>query len=216
MPNIVILISGRGSNMGALLDAADQQKLGGQVKLVVSNRPNATGLQVAAERGVDTRTLDHTQFPDRESFDAALRDLVATANPDLVILAGFMRILTPVFVDAFVGRLINIHPSLLPLYPGLNTHQRAIEAGDAFAGATVHYVTSELDGGPPILQAREAIQPGDTPETLSNRILELEHQIYALAAHWHLSGRLRFASGTATLDGELLPATGMLWDPQCQ
>lgn len=215
MSGIVILISGRGSNMEALLDAADQGNLGAPVKLVVSNRPDVAGLEVAAKRGINTRTLDHTDFADRESFDIALRDLVGSENPDLVILAGFMRILTPVFVDAFVGRLMNIHPSLLPLYPGLNTHQRAIDAGDQFAGATVHYVTSELDGGPPILQAREAIQSGDTPETLSDRILALEHQIYALAAQWHLSGRLRFEAGIAALDGEPLPPTGRLWNPQC-
>ena len=198
--------------MEAFIRAAEQGELAGEIAAVISNRPAAKGLATAQAAGLPAVCVDHTDYETREAFDAALAQEVAGHNPDLVVLAGFMRILTPIFVDRFAGRLINIHPSLLPKYPGLNTHQRAIDAGDSEAGATVHYVTSELDGGPPVLQASVPILNGDSAETLAARILPLEHAIYPTAANWHLSGRLVLEQGKALLDGEPLPASGAHWD----
>lgn len=209
---LVLLISGRGSNMEAFIQGVSDGSIPGSIARVVSNRPGAAGLDIARAAGIDTVTIDHRDYDSREAFDADLAEAVAAADPDLVILAGFMRILTPVFVDRFEGRLLNIHPSLLPLYPGLNTHQRALDNGDTLAGATVHYVTSELDGGPPVLQASVTVQPDDTATTLASRILTLEHQIYPQAAIWHLDGRLRYHAGQAWFDDAPLPATGLQWN----
>ena len=197
--------------MSAFVDAQDSGALHGKISKVISNRPAAKGLEVASSLGIPTETVDHTEFPDRETFDAALCAAVDRESPDLVILAGFMRILTPVFTRPFKGRLMNIHPSLLPAYPGLNTHQRAIENGDRAGGATVHYVTDELDGGPPVLQAQVPILEGDTAATLAERVLPVEHRIYPVAASWHLSGRLKLDAGGAYFDGKLLPPTGADW-----
>ncbi len=211
---LAVLISGRGSNLQAFIEASASGALGADIAVVISNNPAADGLQLAAGAGIPTRSIDHRQFPSREAFDAALAEAVEQWQVDLVILAGFMRILTPIFILPFSGRLLNVHPSLLPRYPGLNTHQRALDAGDREAGVTVHFVTLELDGGPPIVQARVPILPGDTAQTLADRVIVQEHRIYPLAAQWVLSGRLRLTEQGACLDGEPIPATGIDYSPQ--
>jgi phosphoribosylglycinamide formyltransferase-1 len=210
---IAILISGRGSNMVAFLEACRQGRLDADICLVASNRPAAAGLGRAVAAGIPTACVDHRDYPDRESFDAALVRCVQQQRPELVILAGFMRILTPVFITPFSGRLLNIHPSLLPKYPGLHTHQRAIDAGDSEAGATVHFVTPELDGGPPVLQARLPVLPDDTADSLAARIIAVEHAIYPLAAQWFLQGRLTLNEQGAFLDGQKIPASGIEYRP---
>lgn len=209
--NIVVLISGRGSNMEVFLEASDRGLSAGNIVCVISNRPNAQGIVTARQRGIATAVIDHQDFDTREAFDAALAQEVAAVDPDVVVLAGFMRILTPIFIDRFLGKLVNIHPSLLPKYTGLNTHQRAIDAGDAEAGATVHYVTNELDGGPAILQARVPITDDDTADTLASKVLAVEHLIFPEAVNWHLQGRVIHADDGAYLDGELLPPSGAQW-----
>jgi phosphoribosylglycinamide formyltransferase-1 len=205
---LAVLISGRGSNLQAFIDACASGELEAGISVVISNNPGAAGLQRAEEAGIPTHCVNHRDYDSREAFDRALVACLADYPVDLVVLAGFMRILTPVFIEPFAGRLMNIHPSLLPKYPGLNTHQRALDAGDDESGVTVHFVTTELDGGPPVLQAREPILPGDTAATLARRILAREHAIYPLAASWYLQGRLRLAGGQATLDGQPLPPGG--------
>ena len=200
---VVVLISGGGTNLQALIDAA----AAGQpfaIAGVVSNRPDAFGLTRAARAGIRTAIVDHTCYPDRESFEVALADCVDRFAPQLVCLAGFMRILTPAFVSHYRGRMLNIHPSLLPRYRGLHTHQRAIDAGDAEHGATVHFVTEELDGGPRIVRARVTVRPGDTADVLAARVLAREHRIYPLAVRWFAEGRLRLDPAGAELDGRLL------------
>ena len=200
---VVVLISGGGTNLQALIDAA----AAGQpfaIAGVVSNRPDAFGLTRAAQAGIPTAVVDHTGYPDRESFEASLADGVDRFAPGLVCLAGFMRILTPGFVGRYRGRMLNIHPSLLPRYRGLHTHQRAIDAGDADHGATVHFVTEELDGGPRIVRALVPVRPGDTAEVLAARVLEKEHRIYPLAVRWFAEGRLRLGTAGAELDGRVL------------
>jgi phosphoribosylglycinamide formyltransferase-1 len=206
---LAILISGRGSNLQAFIDACSNGELAARISLVISNNPEAAGLQRAERAGIPTRCVDHRNYHDRESFDQALVDALREHNADLVVLAGFMRILTPVLIAPYLGRLLNIHPSLLPKYPGLKTHQRALDAGDTQAGATVHFVTPELDGGPPLLQARVPVLPGDSAETLADRVSTLEHVIYPIAARWYLEGRLALAGQQATLDGKPVPATGI-------
>ena len=185
MKNIVILISGGGSNMAAILKAEKKEawrdKFGARVAAVVSNKADAGGLAVAKAQGIATAVLDHRNFTSRETFDAQLMQTVEQFAPTLVVLAGFMRILTPAFVSHYDGRLINIHPSLLPAFPGLHTHQRAIDAGCQFAGATVHRVTTELDVGPILAQAVVPILPSDTAETLAARVLSQEHVMYPKA-----------------------------------
>jgi phosphoribosylglycinamide formyltransferase-1 len=189
MKNIVILISGGGSNMQAIVKAAQrdawQEKLGARVAAVISNKADAKGLIFAREQGIATQVLDHKAFASREAFDAAMAELIERfeqpGEPVLVVLAGFMRILTPAFVNCYAGRLVNIHPSLLPAFPGLHTHQRAIDAGCKFAGVTVHQVTAELDHGPILAQAVVPILKGDTPEVLAARVLTQEHLIYPRA-----------------------------------
>jgi len=175
---------------------------------VISNRPDAYGLTRAEQAGVDARLLDHRPFADRERFDQALMELIDSYCPDLVVLAGFMRILTPELVRHYHGRLFNIHPSLLPKYKGLHTHQRALEAGDERHGCSVHFVTEELDGGPIILQASVKIAADDTADSLQQRVHRLEHQIYPLAVEWFCSDRLTLTDNGVMLDGEPLPATG--------
>jgi len=181
MKNIVILISGSGSNMVAIVRRAQQEhweaRLGARVAAVISNKADARGLVLAKEQGIATAVLDHKAYPSREAFDAALMQEIDRHTPALVVLAGFMRILTPGFVQHYAGRLLNIHPSLLPAFPGLHTHERAIEAGCKFAGATVHQVTAELDHGPILAQAVVPILPDDTPDVLAARVLTQEHRI---------------------------------------
>lgn len=185
MKNIVILISGGGSNMAAIVKTARQEhwerRLGARVAAVVSNKADAKGLVFAREQGIATEVLDHKQFPSREAFDAELAMVIDRHDPALVVLAGFMRILTPGFVAHYAGRLVNIHPSLLPAFTGLHTHQRAIDAGCRFAGCTVHQVTAELDVGPIVEQAVVPVLPGDTAELLAARVLTQEHLIYPRA-----------------------------------
>lgn len=189
MKRVAILISGGGSNMVRLVQDMQSEDHQAQPVLVASNDPTAAGLAKAAALGVPTAAVDHRAFKgDRAAFEAALLEPLLDARPDILCLAGFMRILTPGFIDRFEGRMLNIHPSLLPKYPGLHTHARAIEAGDTEAGATVHEVTTDLDSGPILGQARVPVEPGDTPETLAARVLQREHQLYPLILR-------RFASG---------------------
>ena len=192
MKNVVILISGAGSNMAAIVRAARQQRwaerLDARVAAVISNRPDAAGLRVAADAGIATAVVDHKNFAGREPFDAALKQAIDAHDPALVVLAGFMRILTPGFVAHYAGRLLNIHPSLLPAFPGLHTHQRAIDEGCKLAGATVHRVTAELDHGDILAQAAVPVLPGDTADTLAARVLTQEHLIYPRAVLELLKG----------------------------
>ncbi|HJV96566.1 MAG TPA: phosphoribosylglycinamide formyltransferase [Albitalea sp.] len=198
MKNIVILISGRGSNMEAIVRACAAEGWDARIAAVVSNRPDAAGLAYAKAQGINTAVVDHKAFAERDAFDAALADVVAGFEPDVVVLAGFMRILSPAFVQRFAGRLVNIHPSLLPAFTGLHTHQRAIDAGCKLTGATVHFVTTELDHGPIIAQAVEPVLPGDTEATLSARLLAREHVLYPLAVRWIVEGALRVNDGIVT------------------
>jgi phosphoribosylglycinamide formyltransferase-1 len=202
MKNIVILISGRGSNMEAIVQACARENWPARVAAVVSNKATASGLQFAAQEGIATAALDHKQFDSREAFDAELMKVIDGFAPDVVVLAGFMRILTEGFVRHYEGRLINIHPSLLPAFPGLHTHERALEAGCKVAGATVHLVTPELDHGPIIAQAVVPVLPTDTPGTLAERVLEQEHLIYPRAVRWLVEGALSVSnSGIVTVQG---------------
>lgn len=204
LPSIVVLISGGGSNLQAIIDASLDGRIRGRIAAVISNKSGAYGLERAKKADIPTRVIDHTEFEDRESFDTALGDLIEEFTPNLIILAGFMRILTEDFVRRFEGRMLNIHPSLLPKYRGLHTHQRAIEAGDEIHGASVHFVTPELDGGPPVLQAEVPILAGDTPEKLASRVLEQEHIIYPIATDWFVTDRLRLKDHQIEFDGRLL------------
>ncbi len=201
---VVVLISGRGSNLRAIVEKAQAGALPVEVRAVVSDRPDAAGLDWARSRGLRTASLAARQFPDRENYDKALAALVASFEPGLVVLAGFMRILGPVFVDRFEGRMLNIHPSLLPRHRGLHTHRKVLEAGERDHGASVHFVTRELDGGPVVLQARVPVRDGDDEASLAARVLEQEHRIYPAAVGWFAAGRLRYEQGAAWLDGRRL------------
>jgi len=207
--DVVVLISGSGSNLQALIDsqAADNPA---RIRAVISNRADAYGLERAKAAGIDTRVLEHKAFDGREAFDAALIEAIDAFEPQLLVLAGFMRILTPDFVRHYAGRLLNIHPSLLPNYKGLHTHQRALEAGDREHGCSVHFVTEELDGGPLVVQAVIPVQSGDSLESLAQRVHQQEHRIYPLAVRWFAEGRLCLGAQGAMLDGQPLPATGFL------
>ena len=201
---LVIVISGAGSNMQAIAEACRAGQLDAEIVLVVTNRSDAGGLQRAAELGLPTRVVASITGESREQFDQRLCDTLNSVAPDLVVLAGYMRILSAQFVAAFAGRLLNIHPSLLPRHKGLHTHQRALEAGDAEHGATVHLVTAELDGGPPLLQGRLAVRADDTAESLAQRVQRIEHQIYPAALQLIASGRLRTMGHYPELDGQPL------------
>jgi len=196
--SIVILISGRGSNMEALLDA----RLPARVAAVISNNPQARGLGTAQARGIATAVVDHRAFPDRTAFDAALATEIDRHRPDLVVLAGFMRILTEPFIARYRGRLINIHPSLLPTFTGLDTHRRALAAGVQIHGCTVHFVAPEVDSGPIIAQAAVPVLPGDTEEQLAARVLAEEHRIYPQAVRWFIEGKLKLEDGRVRIDDE--------------
>jgi phosphoribosylglycinamide formyltransferase-1 len=207
---LVILISGSGSNLQAFIDATKSGTLDAEIACVISNKAGVFGLTRAEKNGIPTQVLSHTDFASREDYDAALLASVQQHAPDLVILAGFMRILTPVFVTPLYGKLMNIHPSLLPKYPGLHTHQRALDARDNEAGVTVHFVSAELDAGPIIVQARVPILPGDNATALAARVLEQEHRIYPLAARWYCEGLLRCDASHAWFNNEILPASGKI------
>lgn len=208
--NVVVLISGSGSNLQALIDSVAHDGNPARIAAVICNRAGAHGLERAKQAGIATELLDHKQFDGREAFDAALIQAIDAHQPDLVVLAGFMRILTPGFVQHYAGRLLNIHPSLLPKHKGLHTHQRAIEAGDSEHGCSVHFVTEELDGGPLVVQAVLPVMADDTAESLARRVHQQEHQIYPLAVRWFAEGRLRLGAQGAMLDGLPLPASGHL------
>jgi phosphoribosylglycinamide formyltransferase-1 len=201
MKNIVILISGRGSNMEAIVRACADEGWNARIAAVVSNRPDAAGLTFAAQRGIPTAVVDHKGFAKREDFDTALATCVEGFAPDALALAGFMRILSPAFVQRFAGRMVNVHPSLLPAFTGLHTHRRAIEAGCKLAGATVHFVTAELDHGPIIVQAVVPVLAGDTESTLAARVLEREHRIYPRALRWLVHDELRVENGVVRHTG---------------
>lgn len=198
----VVLISGSGSNLQAFIDQISIGNLNLDIALVISNKPSAYGLERAANAGIETACLNHTEFDSRLNFDQALMECIDQRNPDIIILAGFMRILTAEFVNHYRNRLVNIHPSLLPKYPGVDTHHRAIEAGDEWHGASVHFVVPEVDAGPIILQGRLPLNTQDTPETLQQRIHKIEHQLYPQAIHWLSQGRLSIIDGKVLLDGE--------------
>ncbi len=201
---VVVLVSGRGSNLQALLDTSAAGWLPLDIRAVISNQPQAQALERAALAGIRSEALDHTGYAGREAFDAALAEAIDAHAPTLVVLAGFMRIFSDGFVQHYRDRMINIHPSLLPDFRGLNTHQRALDAGVERHGATVHFVTPELDGGPPVLQASVAVKPDDDADTLAARVLEREHRLYPLALRWYAEGRLRFDGVSAWLDDRIL------------
>lgn len=207
MKNVVILISGRGSNMQALLEAGLDNC---RIAAVISNKAEAEGLSIAKQHGIATEALSHRNFPDRESFDTALAALIDRYQPDLVVLAGFMRILTAGFVSHYQGRLINIHPSLLPSYGGLDTHERALKDGVKIHGCTVHFVTPDLDHGPIIIQAAVPVLADDTPQTLAARVLLEEHRIYPQAVRWFCDGRLSLHEGKVKLSQGNHPGTSLI------
>ncbi|MGY2181338.1 phosphoribosylglycinamide formyltransferase [Pseudomonas agarici] len=206
--NVVVLLSGSGSNLQALIDDIQIRGNPARIAAVISNRIDAYGLQRAKNAGIDTRSLDHKAFEGREAFDGALIELIDAFNPQLVVLAGFMRILSADFVRHYRGRLLNIHPSLLPKYKGLHTHQRALEAGDSEHGCSVHFVTEELDGGPLVVQAVVTVESDDSAQSLAQRVHTQEHRIYPLAVRWFAEGRLSFSGQGVLLDGQLLTASG--------
>ena len=209
---IVVLISGSGSNLQALIDQSLQGQLDINICAVISNKAEAYGLERAKLAGIPTHTLDHKSFASRDEFDAELQTMIDQYQPKLVVLAGFMRILTETFAKHYEGRMLNIHPSLLPKYKGLNTHQRAIDAGEKEHGVSVHFVSPELDGGAVILQASTAIAEEDTAASLANKVHSLEHIIYPLAVKWFSEKRLTFQDGKAFLNGSVLPEHGVLYD----
>lgn len=192
---IVILISGRGSNMEVIVNRCAEQRWPAQVVAVVANKASAGGLAWAAQRGIATEVVEHKAFPDREAFDGELARVIDSFEPTLVVLAGFMRILGAAFVRRYEGRMLNIHPSLLPAFPGLHTHQRALDAGCKAVGATVHFVTPELDHGPIVMQSVVPVRAGDTEDALAARVLATEHVIYPLSVRWFVEGKLRVEAG---------------------
>lgn len=216
LSKIVVLISGSGSNLQSFIDACEEGSVDGKIMAVISNRPGVKGLDRAAAANIPNIVVDHRAFESREEFDQYLAEIINEFTPDLIVLAGFMRILTGGFVNQFVGKLINIHPSLLPSYPGLNTHQRAIEAGDSVAGATVHFVTPELDGGPAILQAQVPILSTDSSAELAARVLVEEHKIYPLVAQWYCQGRIIMDNGIVFHDSVEVEKSGLLFSSESE
>ncbi|MEX1081803.1 MAG: phosphoribosylglycinamide formyltransferase [Halofilum sp. (in: g-proteobacteria)] len=208
---VVALVSGRGTNLQALLDEAGAGRLPVEFRAVISNRPDALGLERATAAGIQTEVVDHRAFTERADFDAALAASIDAHTPALIVLAGFMRIFTDAFVERYRARMLNIHPSLLPDFRGLDTHQRALDAGVARHGATVHFVTPELDGGPPVAQVSVPVHADDDADTLAARVLDREHRLYPLVVRWLAEGRLRFDGHTPYLDGRAL--TQPLLDP---
>lgn len=208
MKNFVILISGQGSNLQALIDACKGSRINGKISAVFSNNPEAYGLQLAQEAGIPAHVINPADFADGAAYDAALAQEIAQYEPVLIALAGYMRILSPEFVAQFSGKILNIHPSLLPKYPGLHTHRQALQNGDDIHGASIHFVTDELDSGPLILQAKVPVFPDDSEETLKQRVHAQEHSIYPLVVNWFLSGRLRMKENEAWLDGVRVPPQG--------
>lgn len=199
---IVVLISGSGTNLQAIIDAIQAGKLNAEIRAVISNRPGVKGLERAEKAGIPARLLDHQEFEGRDSFDQALQSLIDSYEPELVVLAGFMRILTEAFVTHYEGRMLNIHPSLLPDFTGLNTHQRVLDAGRGQHGVSVHFVTNELDSGPLVIQAVIPVHPEDDADSLAQRIHTQEHIIYPMAIDWFAQGRLDYRENASYLDNE--------------
>ncbi len=213
---VVVLISGSGSNLQALINNCHAGALPIDMVAVISNRPDVLGLARARDANIPAVVLDHKNFTDRETFDHALMEKIDSYQPDLVVLAGFMRILSATFTQHYEGRMLNIHPSLLPKFQGLHTHQRALDAGEKRHGVTVHFVTAELDGGPAIVQASIPIVAGDNANSLAKRVQEQEHIIYPLAIKWFAEGELKMVNGKTQLKGELLPACGVqIYSEEC-
>lgn len=211
-----MLISGRGSNLQSIIDAARADVLPIELCAVISNRAQAQGLENTRAVGIESIVIGHRDFPDRDSFDRELMLRIDRHRPDLVVLAGFMRVLGSAFIEHYVGRLMNIHPSLLPAFPGLHTHERALAAGVKEHGASVHFVTREVDGGPIIIQARVPVYAGDTPQSLADRVLIEEHRIYPIAIRWYAEGRLTLRNGGVLLDGQPAPINDLLPHPAAQ
>lgn len=201
----VVLISGSGSNLQAFIDGVASGNLDIDISLVISNKPDAFGLERARNASINSACINHRDYSSRLEFDQALMQRIDQEQPDIIILAGFMRILTPEFVNHYTNRLVNIHPSLLPKYPGVDTHQRAIDAGDKWHGASIHFVVPEVDAGPIILQGQLSIGAGDTSDSLQQRIHKIEHKLYPLAVQWFAQGRLSLVNGEILLDGETSP-----------
>jgi phosphoribosylglycinamide formyltransferase 1 len=208
--SLVVLISGGGSNLQAIIDAINNHELDAEIKAVISNKADAFGLERAKKADIKTYVVDHKSYPDRLSFDRAMMQIIDPLIPDLVILAGFMRILSDVFIDHYRHRLINIHPSLLPKYKGLNTHQQAIDNHDSVHGASVHYVSHELDSGPIVIQSEIPVLADDDAVSLAARVLKQEHKIYPLVIKLHTQGRLRFDKDQLKLDNKPLTEP-LLW-----
>ncbi len=207
---VVILISGRGTNLQSIVDEMRAGRLPLDIRAVISNNPDAEGLARARAANLRTEVVNHRSYPDRTAFDDALRQAIDRHAPKLVVLAGFMRILGRAFIERYAGRLINIHPSLLPKYPGLDTHARALAAGEREHGASVHFVTPAVDAGPIVAQAVVPVLPDDTPETLAERVLKEEHRIFPLALRWFAEGRLSIRDGCVLLDGAQRPEQGLV------
>lgn len=205
---IVVLVSGNGSNLQAIIDACQSNQINGKVVAVISNQPNVYSLIRAKQANIPSHVINHKAFISREEFDDKVQQQIDCYQPDLIVLAGYMRILTADFVQHYAGKMLNIHPSLLPKYPGLHTHRRAIEAGDKEHGTTVHFVTEDLDGGPIILQAKVPIFDNDTEQDVTERVLTQEHRIYPLVVKWFCDNRLNMQDGKAYLDGKLISSAG--------
>ncbi|WP_372926417.1 phosphoribosylglycinamide formyltransferase [Marinobacter sp.] len=203
-PRILVLASGSGTNLQALIDASRERDFPGQIVAVGCNRPKAFALERGAQANIETFTVDHTRYGSREEFDGALMAEIRRHNPDLIVLAGFMRILTTDFVRALRGTMLNVHPSLLPKYTGLNTHQRALDAGEKIHGVSVHFVTEELDGGPVIAQAEVSVTPDDTPESLAEKVQQKEHVLYPIVVRWFCEGRIQLGTDYVVFDGQPL------------
>ncbi|AOE50122.1 phosphoribosylglycinamide formyltransferase [Kangiella sediminilitoris] len=201
---IVALISGSGSNLQALIDAAEMGAINGEIVAVISNNPDVQGLERADKAGIPSLVVDHRKFDDRQAFEAELSKSINHYSPDLIVLAGFMRILNSEFVQPYEGKMLNIHPSLLPKYKGLHTHRRALENGDKEHGVSVHFVTAELDGGPVIAQRKVKVEDSDTEESLQSKVRQKEHQLYPEVVAWFCSKRLQYKNGKALFDGQTL------------
>ena len=208
-PKLVVLVSGGGSNLQAIIDQVGNGTIDAEISLVISNNPDVKGLQRANAAGINTEVINHREYDSRDSFDRELIRRIDAEQPNLVVLAGFMRIFTPAFTNHFAGRMLNIHPSLLPQFKGVNTHARAIEAGVKQHGASVHFVTSELDGGPLVIQAIVDVKEDDTEATLASRVLAQEHTIYPIVVKWFCEGRLLLDGNTVRLDKKALPNQGV-------
>lgn len=209
---IIVLVSGNGSNLQAIINACQNNLINGMIVAVISNKPDVYSLMRAKQANIPSHVINHKEFASREAFDHQLQLQIELYQPDLIVLAGYMRILTPHFVQHYSGKMLNIHPSLLPKYPGLNTHRRAMEAGDKEHGTTVHFVTDELDGGPIILQAKVPIFDNDEEQDIVERVLAQEHQIYPLVIKWFCDDRLTMINGRAYLDQTMIPKSGYAED----